>query len=544
MITSSSFDKFRRLGQGWPFVAGLAFLVMVSLVLRVGLLNRHSLWADELFSLGIATGHSLEQAASLAEPELGDYVEFPEVVPVSRYADYLRHESPPAGVGRVIRAVFLSDTSPPLYYVLLYFWTLACGTSDAALRLFSVAWAIGCYPLLWQLARRFGGRAACWPTCILFTLAPVSVVYATEGRMYSLLWFWTLAMMAVTLRLQKDGGRLPLLVLWVLCSAAGLLTHYFFVFVWAAAVAWLGWHPRRLSRGWLVAACVAALLLVAPWYVWLPASLANWRVTGDWLNLVPREFNFVLAWLSLPWSFVTARTVWQVHAALDLLNFAVYTVLAIQAGTKLTSAWFRPRRQLLWLWALAPLVGIAVFDLWRQTYVVTVPRYALAAMPAVHLLIGLGLGSVSWVRRVVILLVLGATCLGGVSGIYQLGSRHTEPFREIGAYLRQRAEPADLILVHSIPSGVAGVARYAERFGDPEQRGPAFASWVGQLGSRQVPADIERLTATQRRVFLVKIHEVGTPTPQEAWLRARARLVGRKRFEAGTVLVFDLDETR
>ena len=37
--------------------------------------ERHCLWVDELFSLAIATGHSLEHPAAAAKPALGDFVE-------------------------------------------------------------------------------------------------------------------------------------------------------------------------------------------------------------------------------------------------------------------------------------------------------------------------------------------------------------------------------------------------------------------------------------------------------------------------------------
>src|SRR5690242_21783273 len=91
---------------------------------QIALARRQSLWADEIFSLAIATGHSLEHRAAEARPELGDFVEPTTAVPPQEFRRYLKHDSPPALPIRVLRAVFLSDTSPPLYYLLLYGWTL------------------------------------------------------------------------------------------------------------------------------------------------------------------------------------------------------------------------------------------------------------------------------------------------------------------------------------------------------------------------------------------------------------------------------------
>ena len=52
------------------------------------------------------------------------------------------------------------------------------------LRLLSTLLALGCFPLLWKLAKRFDENAVI-PVCLLFTIAPVSIYYATEGRMFA-----------------------------------------------------------------------------------------------------------------------------------------------------------------------------------------------------------------------------------------------------------------------------------------------------------------------------------------------------------------------
>ena len=130
----------------------LMLLLGAALLLRVMLALRPGLWGDEIFSLAMATGHSLEHPAAEADPALGDFVQPAGVEPSSTYRRYVEHQDPPAGIGRVARAVFLSDTSPPLYYLLLHGWTRALGTGDAALRLFSLLWAVLAAPFLWLLA--------------------------------------------------------------------------------------------------------------------------------------------------------------------------------------------------------------------------------------------------------------------------------------------------------------------------------------------------------------------------------------------------------
>ena len=57
-----------RRQQLWMLLA----VFVIATILRIGLVNRSGLWGDEAFSLAIATGHSLEQPAAVARPELGD----------------------------------------------------------------------------------------------------------------------------------------------------------------------------------------------------------------------------------------------------------------------------------------------------------------------------------------------------------------------------------------------------------------------------------------------------------------------------------------
>ena len=98
----------------------LVGIVVLAAVLRLVVAGHSSLWGDEVFSIAIATGHSLEHPAAAARPERGDFVEPDHAVPAEEFRKYLKHDSPLESPARVVRAALLSDTSPPLYYLLLY----------------------------------------------------------------------------------------------------------------------------------------------------------------------------------------------------------------------------------------------------------------------------------------------------------------------------------------------------------------------------------------------------------------------------------------
>lgn len=500
-------------------------LVVAGVGMRVTAATRPGLWADEIFSLAMATGHSLEHAASEANPALGDFVERQEAQPPEAFRRYVREDDPPAGPRRVVRAVLMSDTSPPLYYVLLNGWNRAFGTRDAALRLFSAMWAVMTLPLLWLLGRDLDGPRTAWSATVLFALSPMALYYSAEGRMYSLLWFLAAGLAWLTHRESRKDGEAWSAILWVLVGAAGLLTHYFFFFVWVGCVGWLWLSDPRAGRGRVAALAAATMLMVLPWYVQIPESLSRWRVSAGWLDGDLPLSAAVRAPFELALSLVSGRSYlggWR-HADAALALLCGVLALVLLGRGRLRSL-FTGALPLIWLWVVAACTGPVVFDLLQHTTTTAVPRYALAGLPAAMLLVGVGLSrlrpTVQLAGMVVILLVwlpgIRKTALPTVP-------RPSQPYRQIDERLGERLDTGDLVIVSSIPSGVIGVARYLE----PQV---PMASWVPQLETRAVGPDLRDLLSGRRRIALVKVTHLGADAPAEGWLRAHAEELGREGF--------------
>ena len=516
----------------WP-VLSLLVLILSAVFLRVVAAERPGLWADEIFSLAMATGHSLEHAAETANAQLGDFVEQRDPQPAGTYRRFASLENPPAGARRVVRAVLLSDTSPPLYYLLLNQWVRTFGTSDAALRLFSVWWSVLALPLIWLLGREIGGERVAWAGCLLFSFSPVAIYYSAEGRMYSLLWFAALSLAWLTIRLAQHP-RPALAALWVLSGAAGLLTHYFFVFVWLACVAWL---LARLHRSrWLpvIGLVLLTCTAVLPWYLHLPESLARWRITSGWLDgdltwTRALEQPFALAGSLLSGESFLGGWRWA-----DLVVSAFILVViagAVRAGS--LRRLFSGSALLLWAWLAGACTGPVIFDLLRHTTTSEITRYAQAGLPAAVLLLALGVSQLP--RRfsyVVLTGILIAWAPGARKTAFRRVSRPWEPYPQLAARLDAWASADDLILLRSIPSGAVGVARYLER-------DLPVAPWVTRLGVRRVPDDVERLLQGRRRVALVKIRNFGDDS-LESWLRAHAQVLGRDTFRRSSAEVLYL----
>ena len=513
--------------QFWVLLAVIA----AAAGLRIGLSGGIGLWGDEIFSLATATGHSLEHPAAAAHPELGDFVEPDHPVPAEELGRYVKHETPMESPARVVRAVLLSDTNPPLYYLLLYGWTLVFGTSDIALRLFSTACALACFPFLIGIARRTGGRTAVLGACVLFAFSPLAIYYSLEGRMYSLLWLCLLATTWVSLVMQQRRGGLGLFILWILTSVAGFLTHYFFLFPWLAIVAYLAFRPGRLNRLHLAICIFATAALLFPWYINIPESFARWRITKGWLNWRPTGFGQLDSLGRMLSMFFTGheKRLWLGYRSTNMPPLILFGIIAGAMVWRMRSRVLSRGRLLLLLLFVAACAGPYAFDFVQGTYSVAWPRYAIAALPVAYLLAGLGLTCFRSRTAMIILILIVLAWVPNLLGLERTRFWWA-PTREISHTLWQNTSPSDLILVHSIPSGLISIARYA--------KGPApIASWIEQLGNRQVPESLHSLAQGRTRILFVKVHEAGAEAPEADWLRAHAVLV--QQTPIGLVKIID-----
>jgi mannosyltransferase len=223
--------------------AGLAAIVGVSVLLRIGTLNV-GYGIDEAISVGIAS-HGL-----------GD-----------------------------IPGTLRLDGSPPLYYVLLHGWMARFGSGEAATRSLSLLFALAAIPVAWWAGRALFGVRGAWLAAAGAAACPFLTRYAQETRMYSLVVLLSIVACAVFALAFLHGRRAYLVTLAVSLTLL-LYTHDWALFLVAGmAIVWLGLWCRgdvRGRDGVLVAGAVT--VLYAPW---VPTLLFQARHTGAPWGLAP-----------------------------------------------------------------------------------------------------------------------------------------------------------------------------------------------------------------------------------------------------------------
>ena len=190
---------------------------------------RTPLWLDEALSVNIAT------------------------LPPDQIVDALRH-----------------DGHPPLYYLLLHYWTQVFGTGDVAVRALSGVISAATLPVAWLAGRRRGGPLLGWVAVGVLATSTFAVRYGSETRMYSLVVLLVLlGYLLLDDVVRRGRDNLIRLVGVGLVAGLLLLTHYWSMFLVASVVLVCLWarvrHGNRPAFRALVAIVVGSVVMFGPW---------------------------------------------------------------------------------------------------------------------------------------------------------------------------------------------------------------------------------------------------------------------------------------
>jgi hypothetical protein len=165
-------------------------------------------------------------------------------------------------LGHTLHRLPITESTPPLYYVLAWLWTRAFGLSAFGVRSLSAVLGVVLIPVAFLTARSLGSRRAPLIAAVLVAVNPFLVWYSQEARAYALLALLSTLSFWAFLRALRDPTP-PRMALWALASAAAVLSHYFALYLVAAEAVWLIVATRRrsaIAASAAVAAVGAALI--------------------------------------------------------------------------------------------------------------------------------------------------------------------------------------------------------------------------------------------------------------------------------------------
>src|SRR5258708_7274703 len=180
--------------------AAIAAVLMLATALRVHGLVQQSAWADEITTLFIT--------------------------------------DPSRSLGRFWDLV-LADTHPPLYYLLMRFWSAAFGQSDLAARVPSLIMGVSTVGVAAVSFRTYPFRSRI-ALMLLLAVSPGAIEYAQEARSYSLLLLSSTVITGACFRFircrgDEDSEASRAIAVLTISGIIASYTHYFGFLIAAAA---------------------------------------------------------------------------------------------------------------------------------------------------------------------------------------------------------------------------------------------------------------------------------------------------------------------
>ena len=385
------------------------------------------------------------------------------------------------------------DIHPPLYYWTLHAWVQGAGFSVAALRLLSAFYGTLTVAVVMRLARDWFGDRAALVAGVAAAVSPFAIHYAQEVRMYALVTLLgALSWWAFGAWLNRPTPRR--LALWWLAALAVAYTHYFGValiatqnLVWAL----LWWRERRTRQAlaWLTAQAGLALCYL-PWLWYSRTTLLNWPAISEafGVGFLVRELVRVF---SLGESVPPTWSPW------------LWGFLAL-AGLGLWGAWRVGRWgwcALAW-WLTPPALMVLLSALDRPFYN---PKFLLQATPGFHLVLGLGVQTLTqrlprsarWGLTALASVFLVAAAVAPLRNEWRNPRYWRDEYRGIARTIEATASPDDAILL--LGGGQIEVFDYYYQGDLP--RYPITSANVRD--EARLLATLETLARTHRRLYAI-----------------------------------------
>ena len=122
----------------------------------------------------------------------------------------------------------IGGTHPPLFHLLMHFWTQAFGTSEAALRSFSVAVGIASIPVAYWAGTTLYNRTVGLLAAGILAFSPYHIWYSQEARMYTMMTFFGLLSITCFVNAMRENTARRWAAYFAV-TLCGLFTQYFFL---------------------------------------------------------------------------------------------------------------------------------------------------------------------------------------------------------------------------------------------------------------------------------------------------------------------------
>ncbi|MBI4300049.1 MAG: glycosyltransferase family 39 protein, partial [Chloroflexi bacterium] len=464
----------------------MALVLLAALMLRLYRLGYQSLWADE--------GNS----AIMAERTVGSIIENSA-----------------------------ADIHPPLYYILLHWWSRLAGTSEIGLRLLSVIFGILLVLLIYKLGERLFNRWVGLVAAALAAMSPYLIYYSQEARMYMpVAALGTLSVYLMVLLIQRylrsriDRKLIGLALAYVAATATAIYTQYFafsllaFENILFILAFWRVPRHRTIWLIWLLAQAGLALLYL-PWYVRVSGRITAWETSDaprlgfeGLAHIVFRVFSLGRSWPAAANPAVEAFFV----AFLLLGAMAIIAWGVRRASRDRAPAFMLSAAAILWL--VVPFIVLYAVTRRSPLQFPEMVKQIIPSMPAFYILIAAGI--VAFARLTTWLVrrrrlpsgatgLLGLAASGAISyfAYPSLHAYFTDPryarddYRGLARYVEMSSQPQDAVVLYD--GGQKEIFDYYYRGNLPEYPLPRQRP----IDETAAKAELEQMAGSYRRLWVI-----------------------------------------
>jgi uncharacterized membrane protein len=371
--------KQTRLYSKYGSILPLILISLIAGAIYISGIGLKGLWFDEVLSFTQATGNGV--------------VDIPEgkILSAQQVRSLFEIDNN-TSITDVLQGLAKHDNHPPLYFIGLFLFLKAFGTTPEMAQLFSVIIAILCIAAIYFLSTDITDKEVAIWVSGLFAFSPYITYYAQEVRPYILLIFFSLLSSLFLFKAITLKNKFKWLLIWGVISSFGFLTLAIYALIFASQIIIIGWfYIKKLLP--LTTLKIGLLFLsiaipIIPWYVYRYQFQSNFQAVNQFrVDKLSVKLLFSSAVTNFPSSVLAPGNVPR------LLEYIIFLGFLLLFATCLTTIW-RSRRELflpLLILSILPITGAYLFDILLKTNTVSRMRIWSVSMPFMIIVVGIGL---------------------------------------------------------------------------------------------------------------------------------------------------------
>jgi uncharacterized membrane protein len=338
---------------------------------------------------------------------------------------------------QLITSYSLGDFHPPMYHLILKFWTGVFGYSEIGARSLSVVVGVLTVGVVFLIGRQIKNVNFGLLSALLLATSPLHIYYSQEARMYALTAFFVICGVLFFLKLLEKFNFTNS-SLFIISTFLTLYTDYLPYFMILVFNIYVFWQRKKLGNTWIKGWIIVQLLiliLILPWSPFFIKQLQIGNVTSSdfpiWRQTVG---GFDIK--ALPLTLVKF-----IFGKISFYNKIIYGLISTFAGGVFIFLIFKnfaslKKEKLLFLWLLIPTVVGFFGSLFLPVY--SYFRF-LFVLPAMYLLVANGIVSLEKNLKFVAIILILSINLGSIFYFWITPRFHREGWKQAVLWIEQNA---------------------------------------------------------------------------------------------------------